>query len=116
MLDTNEDMSYWMPTEGTNLWSDAMVIPANAENPALAHEFINYVLSYDASYGNSEYVGYASSNQEVLDTLSGESGYYENNEAYLPRSGYEKDEVFHDNQTLKKILSELWIKVKASKA
>ena len=25
-----------------------MVIPANAENPALAHEFINYVLSYDA--------------------------------------------------------------------
>lgn len=60
------------------------VIPANAENPALAHEFINYVLSYDASYGNSEYVGYASSNQEVLDTLSGEGGYYENNEAYLP--------------------------------
>ena len=116
VLDTNEDMSYWMPTEGTNLWSDAMVIPANAENPALAHEFINYVLSYDASYGNSEYVGYASSNQEVLDTLSGEGGYYENNEAYLPRSGYEKDEVFHDNQTLKKILSELWIKVKASKA
>lgn len=48
-----------------------MVIPANAQNPALAHEFINYVLSYDASYGNSEYVGYASSNQEVLDTLSG---------------------------------------------
>lgn len=31
------------------------------------------------------------------------------------RSGYEKDEVFHDNQTLKKILSELWIKVKASR-
>ena len=116
ILDQNPDMSYWMPTEGTNLWSDAMVIPKNAENPALAHEFINYVLTYDASYSNSEYVGYASSNQEVLDALSGPGGTYENNEAYLPRSGYEKDEVFHDNETIRRMLSELWIKVKATKA
>ena len=35
------------------------------------------------------------------------------NEAYIPRSGYEKDEVFHDNETIRKILSDLWIKVKA---
>lgn len=115
ILDQNPDMSYWLPSEGTNLWSDAMVIPANAENPKLAHEFINYVLTYDASYSNSEYVGYASSNQEVLENLSGPGGYYEGNAAYLPRSGYEKDEVFVDNPTLKKTLSDLWIKVKAAK-
>ncbi len=114
-LSENEDLSYFLPEEGTNLWSDAMVIPANAENPALAHEFINYVLTYDASYDNSEYVGYTSSNQEVMDELSGEGGYYEGNEAYLPRVGYEKDEIFVDNQILKERLAELWIKVKASK-
>lgn len=33
ILEENPDMSFWMPTEGTNLWSDAMVIPANAEKP-----------------------------------------------------------------------------------
>lgn len=115
ILAENEDMSFWMPNEGTNLWSDAMVIPANAENPLLAHEFINYVLTYGASMGNSEYVGYASSNQEVLDELSGEGGLFAENEAYLPRSGYEKDEVFRDNPVLKKTLAELWIKVKAAK-
>lgn len=115
ILEENEDMSFWMPSEGTNLWSDAMVIPANAENPLLAHEFINYVLTYDASMGNSEYVGYASSNQEVLDELSGEGGLFAENEAYLPRFGYEKDEVFEDNPVLKKTLAELWIKVKAAK-
>lgn len=115
ILEENEDMSFWMPNEGTNLWSDAMVIPANAESPLLAHEFINYVLTYDASMGNSEYVGYASSNQEVLDDLSGEGGLFAENEAYLPRSGYEKDEVFRDNPVLKKTLAELWIKVKAAK-
>lgn len=115
ILEENEDMSFWMPMEGTNIWSDAMVIPANAENPLLAHEFINYVLTYEASKGNSEYVGYASSNQEVLDELSGEGGMFDGNEAYLPRSGYEKDEVFRDNPVLKKTLAELWIKVKAAK-
>ena len=115
ILEENPDMGFWMPNEGTNLWSDAMVIPANAANPKLAHEFINYVLTYEASLGNSEYVGYASSNQEVLDELSGEGGLFAENEAYLPRSGYEKDEVFVDNQVLKKELAELWIKVKATK-
>ena len=39
----NEDMGYYLPESGTNLWSDAMVIPANAKNPELAHEFINFV-------------------------------------------------------------------------
>lgn len=115
ILEENEDMSFWMPNEGTNLWSDAMVIPANAENPLLAHEFINYVLTYEASMDNSEYVGYTSSNQEVLDELSGEEGLYAENEAYVPRAGYEKDEVFEDNPVLKKTLAELWIKVKAAK-
>lgn len=115
VLDENPDMGFVMPKEGTNVWSDAMVIPANAENPELAHEFINYVLTYDASYGNSEAVGYASSNQEVLDEMTVEGGLYAENEAYLPRKGHEKDEVFKDNEVLKQKLAELWIKVKASK-
>ena len=113
ILSENEDMGFFMPTEGTNMSRDCMVIPANAENPKLAHEFINYILSYDASLDNSETVGYASSNQEVLDELSGEGGLFEGNEAYLPRDGYDKDEVFNDNQVLKERLTELWIKVKA---
>ncbi len=35
ILDENEDMSFYMPEQGTNIWCDAMVIPANAENPLL---------------------------------------------------------------------------------
>ena len=114
ILNDLEDMAFYLPKEGTNVWSDAMVIPANAENPKLANEFINYVLTYDASYSNSEAVGYTSSNKEVMDNISGEGGLYESNPAYLPRIGYDKDEVFKDNIVLKEKLSELWIKVKAS--
>ena len=48
----NEDMGYFMPETGTNLWSDAMVIPKNAKNPDLAHAFINYASDYDGAYDN----------------------------------------------------------------
>ncbi len=113
ILDENEDMSFFMPEEGTNIWCDAMVIPKNAENPKLAHEFINYMLSYEAAFDNSETVGYASPNAEVLEEMSSQEDLYAENEAYLPRSGYEMDEMFHDNVTLQRELSKYWIRVKA---
>lgn len=115
ILSENEDMGYYMPSEGTNLWSDAMVIPKNAANPKLANEYINFILEYENSMRNTEYVGYTSTNGEVLEECSGEGGIYADNEAYLPRSGYEKDEIFHYNDKSRKLISELWTKVKIAK-
>ena len=108
----NEDMGFYLPKEGTNLWSDAMVIPKNAKNPALAHAFINYATDYDGAYDNSSYVGYTSPNREVMEELYGEGGDYEGIEAYMPRMGYDKDEVFVYNEDTRKIISNLWSKVK----
>ena len=115
VLDENEDMSFYMPNQGTNIWCDAMVIPQNAENPKLAHEFINYMLTYEAAFDNTETVGYTSPNAEVFEEMTSSEDLYADNAAYLPRSGYDKDEMFHDNQTLMRELSKLWIKVKAAK-
>ena len=115
VLDENEDMSFYMPSQGTNIWCDAMVIPQNAKNPKLAHEFINYMLTYEAAFDNTETVGYTSPNAEVFEEMTSSEDLYADNAAYLPRSGYDKDEMFHDNQTLMRELSKLWIKVKAAK-
>lgn len=115
ILSENEDMGYFMPNEGTNLWSDAMCIPKNAKSPALANLYINFILEYENSMANSLFVGYASSNGEVLETLSGIDGDYEGNDAYLPRVGYAKDEIFQYNDKTKKIISDLWTKVKIAK-
>lgn len=112
IMSENENMGFYMPNEGTNLWSDAMVIPRNARNPELAHEFINFISSYDGAYDNSSYVGYTSPNTDVMAELSGEGGDYEGINAYIPRTGYEKDEVFVYNEDTKKIISNLWSKVK----
>ena len=112
VMDENENMGYYMPEYGTNLWSDGMVIPRNAKNPDLAHAFINYVCEYEGAYDNSSYVGYTSANQEVMDDIYGEGGEYEGIEAYIPRTDNEHDEVFEYNEDTKKIMGDLWSRVK----
>ena len=87
VMSENENMGFYMPKSGTNLWSDAMVIPKNAKNPKLANEFIRYITSYDAAMDNSSYVGYTSPNKEVTEELGGKGGDYDGINAYTPRAG-----------------------------
>lgn len=114
VLSENEEMSYITPKQGTNIWSDAMVIPKNASCPGLANAFINYMTSYEAALDNSTTVGYTSTNLKVKEELTKAGGEYEGNVAYESREGYEKDEVFRYNQLLVQKLSDLWNKVKSS--
>lgn len=112
IVSENENMGFYMPQEGSNRWYDAMVIPANAENVELAHEFINFISTYEKAYDNSSYVGYTSPNAQAAQELYGEGGDYEGIEAYMPRSDNENDEVFQFNEDTRKIIANLWSKVK----
>ena len=108
----NPKMGYYLPDSGTNQWSDAMVIPKNAKNVDLAYAFINYASDYDGAYDNSSYVGYTSANKKVMEDLYGKGGEFEGIDAYIPRTDNKKDEVFEYNEKTKKIISNLWSKVK----
>ena len=110
IMSENENMGFYMPEGGTNRWYDSMVIPANAESPELAHEFINFISSYEKAYDNSSYVGYSSPNQEVWDELA--EGDFAGINAYVPRTDNENDEVFVYNEETRKIISNMWSKVK----
>lgn len=114
VMSENENMGFYMPKSGTNLWSDAMVIPKNAKNPKLANEFIRYITSYDAAMDNSSYVGYTSPNKEVMEELGGKGGDYDGINAYTPRAGYDKDEVFKYDEITRKIIADLWSRVKVA--
>ena len=114
VMSENENMGFYMPKSGTNLWSDAMVIPKNAKNPKLANEFIRYITSYDAAMDNSSYVGYTSPNKEVTEELGGKGGDYDGINAYTPRAGYDKDELFQYDETTRKIIADLWSRVKVA--
>lgn len=112
VLNENADMGWIEPDQGTNIWSDSMVIPSNASCSGLANEFINYMASYDVQLANTEAVGYTSVRSDVAEEMTAKDGDYYENDAYTVRKDGSKDEVFHYNEKLTKALSDLWNKVK----
>ncbi len=114
IMSENENMGFYMPEEGTNRWYDSMVIPTTAESYELAREFMNFISSYDMAYANSDWVGYTSPNLAVKEDLSSEEeeGSYAGINAYIPRTDHPLDEVFVFNEEVKKLMGNLWSKVK----
>lgn len=110
----NDQMAYYLPEDGTNIWVDAMCIPKNAQNVDLAYEFINYAAGYEAQMLNSTFVGYTSPNLEVKQELSSEGGEFDGISSYIPRSGFEKDETFNYNPDTRKVIADYWARVKVA--
>lgn len=106
----NKNIGFYMPQEGTNIWTDAMVIPKSAENVPLAIEFMKFITKNQNAKENSEYVGYTSPNQKVQNQLAKTT--FKGIEAYMPRSNYANDEVFGYNAETRKTIANLWSRVK----
>ena len=108
----NEKLAVWAPEQGTNIAIDCMFIPSNASNPEMANQFINYVLDYDNSMMITVETCYTTPNAKVLEDVTAPGGEFEGVEGYLPRSGYEKDEIYQYVKLLQSETPELLIKVK----
>ena len=67
MYADNELLDFYHPKEGTNVFVDAMCIPANTQNYDLAVEYINFMLSEEVAIANAEYICYASPNRLVYE-------------------------------------------------
>lgn len=65
MYEDNNDLAFYYPSEGTNVFVDAMCVPKGAQNKDLAETYINYLLSEEAAVANAEYICYASPNSLV---------------------------------------------------
>ncbi|MBW4690842.1 MAG: spermidine/putrescine ABC transporter substrate-binding protein [Lyngbya sp. HA4199-MV5] len=65
----NPALKYVIPSSGTSLWSDTMVIPKTAPNPDVAYAWINYVLQPSVAAQMTERLNFASPNQSAHDQL-----------------------------------------------
>ena len=72
VMEENPDLKFVIPECGTNLFSDAMCVPATSQRKDLAEQFINFMLSREAGQANTEYVYYSTPNQVVYDALDEE--------------------------------------------
>ena len=74
MLETNEDLAYVVPDEGSNWFVDAMCVLKNAQHKDEAEAWINFIAGTDANLANMDYIWYASPNKEALEQYP---SYYE---------------------------------------
>src|SRR5512138_2381910 len=63
---------YVVPSEGSQIWEDDWAIAAEAPNPGLAHEFLNFVLRPEVAAQEARYTRYATGNRSAFEMLEDE--------------------------------------------
>jgi putrescine transport system substrate-binding protein len=56
------DLRYSIPKEGALMWFDTLAIPADAQHPANAHAFIDFLMKPEVAAANSNFVNFANAN------------------------------------------------------
>lgn len=67
MSETGETYGYSIPEEGAQIWTDNLVIAADAPNVPLAHAYIDYILNPQVGADIANYTAYGTPNQAALD-------------------------------------------------
>lgn len=68
-MESNADLSYTVPKEGSNLWIDSWFIPADSTHKENAEKFLDFLCREDVAMLNFDCVCYATPNQAVVDVL-----------------------------------------------
>ncbi|NOT09201.1 MAG: spermidine/putrescine ABC transporter substrate-binding protein [Gemmatimonadales bacterium] len=63
-------IAWALPSEGSTLWIDSLVVPAAAPHPRAAHEFINYVLRSEVGAAISTATGYGTPNHSAMPLIA----------------------------------------------
>lgn len=111
MVETNPDLKFFYPQEGTNIFIDSACILKNAKNKEAAMLYLNFLLEPDIATANAEYIGYASPNTAVINNPD---YYYFGDEILYPNENdMPKVQYYHDISTkTRNIYENLWIDVK----
>ncbi len=80
-MDSNENLAYSVPEEGSNLWIDAWFIPKTCQNQDAAMKFLDYVCRDDIAEANFNYVYYAS---PIISVIENQNEALKENEAINP--------------------------------
>ncbi len=90
-ISENENLDFAIPEDGSNLFFDSMVIPANSENKEAAEKFINFMCETEIATRNAEEIGYSTPHAGVFAALPEE---VQNSFAYPDASVLDKAEIY----------------------
>lgn len=114
LMSENENLDFFVPEEGTNIWVDAFVTPKGA-NMEYAYQFMNFMLSYDSALRNTEYVGYSTPRKDVFEEVLDVDGSFADYATSYDVRQNDNDEVYRYNETLKLEMDTKWQEILADK-
>lgn len=107
----NPAIDFFVPQTGTNLFVDALCVPANSPHKREAEEYINFLCRTDIALLNAEYIGYSTPHEEARAELDPEIG--ENENFYPPEDVLAKTEMFETlPDEISTHMDTLWMKLK----
>lgn len=110
--DTNHDLAYVIPKEGSNVWFDNVVIPKTAKNVEAALAFINFINDANLAARNTEYCFYSTPNEAALELLDED---FTSNEIFNPsEEELSRCTVFHDLGDFVETFNKAWDEYKSA--
>lgn len=116
ILEDNEDLDFAVPKSGTNLFVDAMCIPASAKQKEAAEMYINFMCEPDIAFANIDYICYSTPHSAAFEMLDEE---VQNDPISYPDSDFiaDKTTVFVNlSDEANEMMSQLWTEMKSETA
>ncbi len=113
MQETNPDLSFVYPKEGTNIFIDSVCVPASCGNYEAAMMYMDFLMEPEIALANAELICYASPHTAVVNnenySLKGNEYLYPSEETIA------KAQYFHNlSQDMLVLLNDLWSQLKLS--
>lgn len=69
IMEENDSLNFVVPKSGTNLFVDAMCIPASSKQKEAAEMYINFMCEPDIAYANIDYICYSTPHSAAFEML-----------------------------------------------
>ena len=112
-FETNDQLDFVIPEEGTCIWMDAFAVPKDSTNKANAERFLNFLCREDIAKMNFEYIYYSTPNRAVTESL--DADLLAETAIFPDASVYETAEVFkYLGKEIEEYYATLWKAIKSS--
>lgn len=109
MSEVNENLDFYFPKEGTNVFVDSICIPKSAKNKTAAELYIDFLLTSEVALENAEYLCYASPNRTVIEN---EDYSLKDNEYIYPTEPIKADYYHNFDSSMLTMMSDRWNSLK----
>ena len=109
MMESNDDLAFYYPKEGFNLFIDSACVPKGAKNKEAAEAFINFLCETEIAVANCEYICYFTPHTKAAELVEFDERIYPTDEQVATSEAY----IALPNE-INSLYDSSWIEVRSS--